>query len=68
MLGPGCWDESEVPGVLVVEAAHHAAASSSQSCSNCPMPVSSCLAGRSALPPLEPGDGGHRGMPTDHQG
>jgi hypothetical protein len=26
-----------------------------------------CLAGRSALP-LEPGDGGHRGMPTDHQG
>src|SRR5215207_4416823 len=26
-----------------------------------------CLAGRSALP-LEPGDGGHRGMPTGHQG
>jgi hypothetical protein len=28
---------------------------------------SCCLAGRSALP-LEPGDGGHRGMPRDHQG
>ena len=28
---------------------------------------SCCLAGRSALP-LEPGDGGHRGMPTDRQG
>ena len=26
-----------------------------------------CLAGRSALP-LEPGDGGYRGMPRDHQG
>jgi hypothetical protein len=26
-----------------------------------------CLAGRSALP-LEPGDGGHRGMPRDRQG
>jgi hypothetical protein len=26
-----------------------------------------CLAGRSALP-LEPGDGGHRGMPQDRQG
>src|SRR5918995_3942710 len=26
-----------------------------------------CLAGRSALP-LEPGDGGHRGMPPGHQG
>jgi hypothetical protein len=26
-----------------------------------------CLAGRSALP-LEPGDGGHRGMPRDSQG
>ena len=28
---------------------------------------SCCLAGRSALP-LEPGDGGHRGMPTGRQG
>ena len=28
---------------------------------------SGCLAGRSALP-LDPGDGGHRGMPRDHQG
>jgi hypothetical protein len=32
------------------------------------MPLPSyCLAGRSALP-LEPGDGGHRGMPREHQG
>ena len=33
---------------------------------SCPAP-SCCLAGRSALP-LEPGDGGHRGMPRDHRG
>jgi hypothetical protein len=29
------------------------------------LPLSYCLAGRSALP-LEPGDGGHRGLPTGH--
>jgi hypothetical protein len=31
------------------------------------LPSWDCLAGRSVLP-LEPGDGGHRGMPTGHQG
>jgi hypothetical protein len=31
------------------------------------LPLSCCLAGRSALP-LDPGDGGHRGMPQGRQG
>ena len=31
------------------------------------LPSWDCLAGRSALP-LDPGDGGHRGMPPGHQG
>jgi len=33
----------------------------------CQTPVGWCLAGRPALP-LEPRDGGHRGLPRGHQG
>jgi len=67
MLGPGCLDESEVPGVLVVEAARHAAAQL--------QPVllelrHACLLvpGRAVCPALGTGDGGHRGMPRERQG
>jgi hypothetical protein len=53
--------------MLVVEAARHAAAQLQPVPLELPHACLLCLAGRSALP-LEPGDGGRRGMPREHQG
>jgi hypothetical protein len=64
----GCLDESEVPGVVVVGGCTPRggpAPASHVRTAACLSPE--CLGG--GLPcPLEPGDGGHRGMPTEPRG
>src|SRR5215212_4204394 len=66
VLGLGFLEESEVPGVLIVETACHPAARLQPVLLEGPH-ARFLLPGRAVCLALGTGDGGHRGMPPDRQ-
>jgi hypothetical protein len=67
VIGLGGLDEPKIPAVLVMEAAGHSAAELQPVLLELPHAYPFRLPGRAVCPALGTGDGGHRGMPREHQ-